>query len=147
MSADVCLHLGILPFIDQLFAFGPFGGGEILIRGHVTPETKLRTTPPMSVWLAGLLADMAPRRRQIVKLKPEYYDKYREVHAAVWPEVLRQIKACNIVDCGFPTSMSSPAPRPALGSCSWPREPEPSGAGSNPANPLLAVGPQPAIAF
>ncbi|KAI7784621.1 hypothetical protein LA080_009558 [Diaporthe eres] len=41
-----------------------------------------------------------PGRRfaQIVKLKPEYYDKYKEVHAAVWPEVLRQIKACNIVD-------------------------------------------------
>lgn len=34
-----------------------------------------------------------------MKLKPEYYDKYKEVHAAVWPEVLRQIKACNIVDC------------------------------------------------
>lgn len=33
-----------------------------------------------------------------MKLKPEYYDKYKEVHAAVWPEVLRQIKACNIVD-------------------------------------------------
>lgn len=70
----------------------------------------------MSGWLAGLLADMAPRRRQIVKLKPEYYDKYKEVHAAVWPEVLRQIKACNIVDCGFPTSMRSLTfPRPALG--------------------------------
>lgn len=37
-----------------------------------------------------------------MKLKPEYYDKYKEVHAAVWPEVLRQIKACNIVDCRFP---------------------------------------------
>ncbi|KAH0421962.1 hypothetical protein CcaCcLH18_13124 [Colletotrichum camelliae] len=41
-----------------------------------------------------------PGRRfaQIVKLKPEFIDKYKEVHAAVWPEVLKQIKECNIVD-------------------------------------------------
>ncbi|RQM06805.1 hypothetical protein DH86_00002769, partial [Scytalidium sp. 3C] len=41
-----------------------------------------------------------PGRRiaQIVKLKPEYVDKYKECHAAVWPEVLKQIKACNIED-------------------------------------------------
>jgi L-rhamnose mutarotase len=26
-------------------------------------------------------------------------DKYKEVHAAVWPEVLKQIKDCNIQDC------------------------------------------------
>jgi L-rhamnose mutarotase len=36
---------------------------------------------------------------QIVKLKPEFVGKYKEVHAAVWPEVLKQIKQCNIVDC------------------------------------------------
>jgi hypothetical protein len=42
-----------------------------------------------------------PGRRfaQIVKLKPEFLDKYKEVHAAVWPEVLKQIADCNIVDC------------------------------------------------
>ncbi|KAK2006048.1 DUF718-domain-containing protein [Colletotrichum eremochloae] len=41
-----------------------------------------------------------PGRRiaQIVKLKPEFVDKYKEVHANVWPEVLKQIKDCNIVD-------------------------------------------------
>ncbi|KAK1991490.1 DUF718-domain-containing protein [Colletotrichum falcatum] len=41
-----------------------------------------------------------PGRRiaQIVKLKPEFVDKYKEVHASVWPEVLKQIKDCNIVD-------------------------------------------------
>ncbi|KAI1276309.1 DUF718-domain-containing protein [Xylaria sp. FL0933] len=38
------------------------------------------------------------RIAQIVKLKPEFVDKYKEVHAAVWPEVLRQIKVCNIRD-------------------------------------------------
>ncbi|KAJ9155229.1 hypothetical protein NKR23_g1599 [Pleurostoma richardsiae] len=41
-----------------------------------------------------------PGRRiaQIVKLKPQFLDKYKEVHAAVWPEVLKQIKDCNIQD-------------------------------------------------
>ncbi|KAK4151627.1 rhamnose mutarotase [Chaetomidium leptoderma] len=41
-----------------------------------------------------------PGRRfaQMVKLKPEFVDKYKEVHAAVWPEVLKQIRDCNIVD-------------------------------------------------
>ncbi|KAI0487668.1 DUF718-domain-containing protein [Xylaria cf. heliscus] len=38
------------------------------------------------------------RIAQIVKLKPEFVAKYKEVHAAVWPEVLRQIKVCNIRD-------------------------------------------------
>jgi len=41
------------------------------------------------------------RIAQIVKLKPEFVDKYKEVHAAVWPEVLRQIRDCNIRDCEF----------------------------------------------
>ncbi|KAI1392234.1 rhamnose mutarotase [Hypoxylon trugodes] len=38
------------------------------------------------------------RIAQIVKLKPEFVDKYKEVHDAVWPEVLQQIKDCNIRD-------------------------------------------------
>ena len=42
-----------------------------------------------------------PGRRvaQIVRLKPEFVDRYKQVHAAVWPEVLQQIKVCNIQDC------------------------------------------------
>jgi L-rhamnose mutarotase len=32
-------------------------------------------------------------------------DKYKEVHAKVWPEVLKQIKDSNIEDCEwFPES-------------------------------------------
>jgi len=34
-----------------------------------------------------------------VKLKPEFVEKYKECHAKVWPEVLKQIKDCNIEDC------------------------------------------------
>lgn len=42
-----------------------------------------------------------PVRRvaQIVHLKPEALAAYKECHANVWPEVLQQIKECNIRDC------------------------------------------------
>ena len=33
---------------------------------------------------------------QIIGVDPEQFEKYREYHAAVWPEVLEMIKACNI---------------------------------------------------
>lgn len=41
-----------------------------------------------------------PGRRfaQIVKLKAEHVDEYKKVHAAVWPEVLKQIKDCKMED-------------------------------------------------
>ncbi|EPS25439.1 hypothetical protein PDE_00372 [Penicillium oxalicum 114-2] len=43
---------------------------------------------------------MAPVRRigQIVHLKPEAVAAYKECHAKVWPEVLKQIEDCNIRD-------------------------------------------------
>jgi hypothetical protein len=39
------------------------------------------------------------RFAQIVKLKPECEQQYKECHANVWPGVLKQIKDCNIEDC------------------------------------------------
>ncbi|EME79006.1 uncharacterized protein MYCFIDRAFT_57882 [Pseudocercospora fijiensis CIRAD86] len=40
-----------------------------------------------------------PRRiGQIVRLKRECLQAYKDCHAAVWPAVLQQIKDCNIVD-------------------------------------------------
>ena len=36
---------------------------------------------------------------QMVYLKPEYLEEYKKCHAAVWPEVLEQIKDSNIKDC------------------------------------------------
>jgi len=41
-----------------------------------------------------------PGRRfgQMVKLKPEFVQQFKEAHAHVWPEVLKQIKGCNIQD-------------------------------------------------
>ncbi|KPM38773.1 hypothetical protein AK830_g7779 [Neonectria ditissima] len=38
------------------------------------------------------------RFAQIVKLKPEHLDEYRACHAKVWPDVLAQIKQCNIAE-------------------------------------------------
>jgi len=45
-----------------------------------------------------------PGRRyaQIVKLKPEHVEEYKKVHAAVWPEVLKQIKDSKMEDCTLP---------------------------------------------
>jgi hypothetical protein len=39
------------------------------------------------------------RFAQIVHLKPSAVEAYKECHANVWPEVLRQIHDSNIRDC------------------------------------------------
>jgi L-rhamnose mutarotase len=36
------------------------------------------------------------RYGQIIGVKPEKFESYKEYHAAVWPEVLSMIKKCNI---------------------------------------------------
>ena len=36
------------------------------------------------------------RYAQIIGLKPESIDAYERIHAAVWPEVLATIRACNM---------------------------------------------------
>lgn len=33
---------------------------------------------------------------QIIGVKPEHFERYKEYHAAVWPEVLGMITKCNI---------------------------------------------------
>lgn len=42
-----------------------------------------------------------PGRRfgQVVRLRPECVAEYKECHARVWPEVLKQIKDCGLEDC------------------------------------------------
>ncbi|KAI6803300.1 hypothetical protein KC363_g2548 [Hortaea werneckii] len=45
------------------------------------------------------MTSSAPKRMaQIVRLKPESLQEYKECHAKAWPEVLQQIKDCHIVD-------------------------------------------------
>jgi L-rhamnose mutarotase len=33
---------------------------------------------------------------QIIKVKPEHLEKYKEYHEKVWPEILKMIRECNI---------------------------------------------------
>lgn len=36
------------------------------------------------------------RYGMVIKVKPEKADEYKKLHAAVWPDVLKKIKDCNI---------------------------------------------------
>lgn len=36
------------------------------------------------------------RYGQVIGIRPEHLEKYKEDHAAVWPEVLKKITECNI---------------------------------------------------
>lgn len=36
------------------------------------------------------------RYGMVIKVKPEKFEEYKKLHAAVWPEVLNTIKQCNI---------------------------------------------------
>jgi L-rhamnose mutarotase len=36
------------------------------------------------------------RYGSVIKLKPEKLAEYKELHASVWPDVLKMIRACNI---------------------------------------------------
>lgn len=36
------------------------------------------------------------RYGMVTRLKPQGYEKYKTLHAAVWPDVLKIIKQCNI---------------------------------------------------
>jgi L-rhamnose mutarotase len=36
------------------------------------------------------------RYGMLIKVKPEKFEEYKKLHAAVWPEVLDTIKQCNI---------------------------------------------------
>lgn len=82
--------------------------------------------------------NQGPRRiGQWLYLKPESIEAYKECHAAVWPEVLEQIKDSNICDCklisstfrlyaSFPylaspvSSINPPEFVAFASSCSWP---------------------------
>lgn len=57
-----------------------------------TPQITSASSPTYKLRYQGR------RIAQIVKLKPEYVDKYKECHSKVWPEVLKQIKSSNIDD-------------------------------------------------
>ncbi len=33
---------------------------------------------------------------QVIGVRPEYFERYKQYHSAVWPEVLKMIKKCNM---------------------------------------------------
>lgn len=41
------------------------------------------------------------RLAQFVRLNASALERYKEMHANVWPEVLQAIRECNIHDCVF----------------------------------------------
>jgi len=36
------------------------------------------------------------RHGSVIRVRPDKYDEYKELHAAVWPEVLAKLRECNI---------------------------------------------------
>ncbi|KAF7198592.1 L-rhamnose mutarotase [Pseudocercospora fuligena] len=74
----------------------------ILINGkssHRRPRKTSNINNSISINSNSIAMAPEPRRiAQIVRLKRESLQAYKECHAAVWPAVLQQIKDCNIVD-------------------------------------------------
>jgi len=62
------------------------------------PTSPTSPTTPAASKPTYRLKNQGRRVAQIVKLKPEFVEKYKECHAKVWPEVLKQIKDSNIED-------------------------------------------------
>jgi hypothetical protein len=63
------------------------------------PQSPTSPTAASPVSADGRQQNPGRRFAQIVRLKPEFVAEYKECHAHVWPEVLKQIKDCNIKDC------------------------------------------------
>ncbi|KAF3768476.1 hypothetical protein M406DRAFT_81767 [Cryphonectria parasitica EP155] len=83
----------------QLWSKDPNPAGSLWQKPLVSPTASqhIPDAAPLSPAEARV-KNPGKRYAQIVKLKPEHYDEYKKVHAAVWPEVSKQIKNCNIVD-------------------------------------------------
>lgn len=85
--------------MSQLWSKDPVSTGALWQRPPVSPvSAHVPNASPLSPAEARV-KNPGKRFAQIVKLKPEHYDEYKKVHAAVWPEVAKQIKNCNIIDC------------------------------------------------
>jgi len=75
-----------------LLVVEPIDTGSLQFSRRLNTQTSLHR-------IAIMPSPSSPRRiAQIVRLRPESLQAYKDCHAAVWPEVLEQIKDCNIVD-------------------------------------------------
>lgn len=89
------------------FGFGPFKAEIIKLDCFVFsiafPESFHRLSCIQSIdnifSMSSMSSSKARRIGQFVYLKPECVEDYKKCHAAVWPEVLKQIKDSNISDC------------------------------------------------
>ena len=59
------------------------------------PQSPLSPSPMSPT---SRLRNPGRRYAQIIKLRPDKVTEYKACHAKVWPEVLKQIKECNIID-------------------------------------------------
>lgn len=87
---------------QQLWTKAPSPDGALWQKPSGSPPVPSEPTDatPLSPE-AARVRNPGKRYAQIVKLKPEHYDEYKKAHAAVWPEVKKQIKSCNIIDCTY----------------------------------------------
>lgn len=50
----------------------------------------------LASWLAGCSRPAPQRYGMVIQVRPEKLEEYKQLHAAVWPGVLAQIRECNI---------------------------------------------------
>ncbi|KAI5848598.1 hypothetical protein DFP73DRAFT_541722 [Morchella snyderi] len=57
-----------------------------------------RISPTISKIMSTSTTPSERRIGQYVRLRPSALEEYKKIHAAVWPDVLKQIRECNIRD-------------------------------------------------
>lgn len=65
----------------------------LTLAGCCTPRAARCASDPK---VATCAADQVQRFGMVIGVKPEMIDRYKELHANPWPEVIRKIKECNI---------------------------------------------------
>ena len=70
----------------------------------LSPLSPTSTEPQQRPRRDSRVKNSGRRIAQIVKLRPEFVQQYKDCHANVWPEVLKQIRECGIRDCRTPLS-------------------------------------------
>jgi len=68
------------------------------MRRCTTPRVMLALAAAVAMAATGCASQQAKVHRygQVLEVKPEKMEEYKRLHADVWPDVLKQIKACNI---------------------------------------------------
>lgn len=67
-----------------------------------SPPEQQRSSSAAAQSNAETRQKVAGRRiAQVIRLKKDCVEEYKACHARVWPEVLKQIKDCNMEDCEY----------------------------------------------